>query len=187
MTETTKKKRKIKATPILPRIVILCFLFMILLFMNVDSLSYLMNYKSYERAQATIAKTTTDDFLMVIPKVEIQYEYQGVTYTEEKYYVIPQRFSLPYEEGSSVGVYVNTTAPNYTLFRMNFFKNVWNWLLVALIVVCIINLTRRIKKRGTQKKEKKTDKRKRKHKRKSKRKTKGKEETDYEKIIQYMD
>lgn len=138
-----------KPPAILPRIVILLFLLMVLLFINLDSISYMLNYGSYEKVTAKVVKPTTDNFLLLIPMAEIQYSYKGVTYTEEKSFVLQPLFGLSKEPGEELTIYVNTYAPNYCLIKVNFFHNLVNWLLLALIAICIANMVQRIRKKQT--------------------------------------
>lgn len=146
MTETTKKRRRLKTPAILPRLVILFFLIMVVLFINMDSVSHMMNRHSYEEVTATVVKPATDDLLLVVPMVELQYQYQGEEYTGKKYFLVQPFFGLSRDAGTELTVYVNTYAPNYCLFKENFFRNIANWILLALIVVCIGNMVRRIQK-----------------------------------------
>lgn len=154
MTNKEKGLHIRKAPPILPRIVILLFLIMILLFVNIDSFSHLLNYNCYERATATVVKPETDVFLLLIPMVQIQYQYDGKEYTEDKFFVLQPLFGLSREPGQQLDIYVNTNAPNYCLFQVNFFRNIVNWILLALIGICIYNMVRRIQKKREVKHEK---------------------------------
>lgn len=145
MIKTTKKRRRLKSPAILPRIVILLFLIMVQLFINIDSFSHMLNRHSYEERTATVVERTTDDLLLLVPMVEIQYQYRGEEYREKKYFLLQPLFGLSGEEGTQLTVYVNTYAPNYCLFRVNFFRNILNWILLALLIVCIGNMVRRIR------------------------------------------
>lgn len=151
MTKKENKQRIRRAPAILPRIVILLFLIMILLFVNIDSFSHLLNFGSYEKATATVVKPETDEFLLLIPMVQIRYQYQGAEYTEDKFFVLEPLFGLSRESGQELPIYINTYAPNHCLFRMNFFHNIVNWILLALIVIGIFNMIRRIQKKREQK------------------------------------
>lgn len=145
MAKTTKKRRRLKSPAILPRMVILLFLIMVQLFINIDSFSHMLNRHSYEEITATVLEPTTDDLLLLIPMVEIQYQYQGEEYTEKKYFLLQPLFGLSREEGTQLTVYVNKYAPNYCLFKVNYFRNILNWILLALLLVCIGNMVRRIR------------------------------------------
>ena len=147
MTEKENKRRIRKVPPVLPRIVILLFLFMLLLFMNMDSFSHLLNYNSYEKATATVVKSETDDFLLLLPMVQLQYQYEGQEYTVEKYFIKQPLFGLSREPGQQLDIFINKQAPNYCLFQTNFFRNIVNWLLMVLIGICIYNIIKRIQKK----------------------------------------
>ena len=95
MAKKTNRQSIRKPPAILPRIVILLFLLMMLLFMNLDSVSHLLNYGSYEKVTAKVVR------------------------------------------------------PNHCLIKVNFFRNPVNWLLLALIALCITDMIRRIKKKQT--------------------------------------
>ncbi len=166
MTDTKQKKRKLKSPAVLPRIVILLFLLMLLLAINIDSVSYRLTSSSYEEVTATVVRKAKDDFLLLIPMVEITYTYEGTEYVEEKYFVIQPFFGLSREEGAHCQIYVNTYAPNYCLFKVHFFKNILNWILLILMVVCIYNLAWRIKRWRLERQDRKMDKEKRKKKQK---------------------
>lgn len=146
MNNGTTKRRKLKSPAILPRIVILAFLFMFMLFINIDSVSHLLNHGSYEKVTATVVKPTTDDFLLLIPRVELTYQYNGQQYTEKKFFIWEPFFGLSSEAGSKLDIYVNTYAPNYCLFKINFFRNIINWILLILIGAGIYNVIQKIRK-----------------------------------------
>lgn len=145
MSKQTNRKEIRKAPALLPRMVILLFLLMVLLFLNIDSVSHVLNSGSYETTTARVVKPATDDFLLLIPMVEIQYSYKGIEYTEEKYFVFQPLFGLSREPGDELTIYVNTYAPNYCLIKVNFFRNIVNWILLVLIAICITNMIRRIR------------------------------------------
>ena len=67
MQKKERKQRVRKTPPLLPRLVILFFLLMVLLFMNIDMCSRILNYGSYEKTTATIVAKKTDGFLLLIP------------------------------------------------------------------------------------------------------------------------
>lgn len=158
MSKQTNRQKIRKAPALLPRIVMLLFLLMVLLFLNLDSVSHRLNSGSYEETTAKVVKPATDDFLLLIPMVEIQYSYKGVDYTEEKYFVTQPLFGLSREPGEELTIYVNTYAPNYCLIKVNFFRNIVNWILLVLIAICIFNMLRRIEIIREQRKRRKEEK-----------------------------
>ena len=80
MQKKGRKQRARKTPPLLPRLVILFFLLMVLLFMNIDMCSRILNYGSYEKTTATIVAKKTDGFLLLIPMAELSYQYEGTEY-----------------------------------------------------------------------------------------------------------
>lgn len=146
MAENRTVQHKRKSPAILSRIVILLFLMMLLLFVNINSITHFFNRSSYEAVTATVIRPTTDDFLLLIPKVELSYQYKGQQYTDTKYFVLAPLFGLSSEEGEHLTIYVNTFAPNHSLFQVNFFRNILNWIFLLLMIACIINLVHRIRK-----------------------------------------
>lgn len=153
MTKNKTKRRKPKTPAILSRIVILLFLVMLMLFVNINSISHFLNRSSYETVTATVIQPTTDDFLLLIPRVELSYQYQGQQYTETNYFFFEPLFGLSSEEGTELSLYVNSYAPNHSLFKVNFFHNILNWILLLLEAACIVNLVRRIQTYRSKKKE----------------------------------
>ena len=87
MQKKERKQRARKTPPLLPRLVILFFLLMVLLFMNIDMCSHILNYGSYEKTTATIVAKKTDGFLLLIPMAELSYQYEGTEYKEDKFFV----------------------------------------------------------------------------------------------------
>ena len=84
MDKDNTKRRKPKPPAILSRIVMFLFLVMLMLFMNINALCYFLNRSSYETVTATVVQQTTDEFLLLIPKVEVTYQFHGQQYTEKK-------------------------------------------------------------------------------------------------------
>ena len=153
MSNENKKRRKIKSPAVLSRIVILLFLVMLMLFVNISSVTHFLNRTSYESVMATVTRKTTDDFLMLIPRVEITYQYQGKTYTEKKYFVLEPLYGLSAEKETQLPLYVNIHAPEHSLFEVNFFRNIVNWILLILAAACIYNLSFRIRRYRSEKRE----------------------------------
>lgn len=145
MRETKTKRHRIKTPAVLSRIVIFLFLLMIMLFVNINSITYLLNSDSYETVSATVVQSTTDKFLLLIPAVELNYHYSGEEYTERKLFILESLFGLSDETGTKLILHVNKTAPNHCLIDVSFFKNIVNWILLILEFVCIYNLIQRIK------------------------------------------
>lgn len=147
MQKKERKQRVRKTPPVLPRFVILFFLLMVLLFMNIDTCSRILNYGSYEKTTATIVTPKTDGFLLLIPMAELSYQYEGTEYKEDKFFVLPNLFGISNEAGQQITIYVNKTSPNYCLIQQPFYKNAINWILLLLLGVCIHNIVKLQKKK----------------------------------------
>lgn len=145
MSKDRTRLRKPKSPAVLSRIVIFLFLVMLMLFVNINAICYLFNRSSYETVTATVLERTTDEFLLLIPKVKISYEFGGQQYTEENYFVLEPLFGLSSEPGTELTLYVNTYAPAHSLFQLHFFRNILNWLLLIFEAACIYNLVRRVR------------------------------------------
>lgn len=146
-------------------IVMILFVLVLMFFFNFQSVCHCINRSSYDRVTATLTENTVDPLTMLVPMVKIKYEYQGISYEDQKYYVLQPLFGLPTEEGSELPIYVNKEAPGYSLFQMNFFRSFVNWILLLFAGVFLVFLIRRIrrginnrKRRRLQKKEKKQNK-----------------------------
>ena len=146
MQKKERKQRVRKTPPLLPRLVILFFLLMVLLFMNID-MCRILNYGSYEKTTATIVAKKTDGFLLLIPMAELSYQYEGTEYKEDKFFILPHLFGISNEAGQQITIYVNTTSPNYCLIQQPFYKNVVNWILLLLLGVWIHNIIKLNKKK----------------------------------------
>ncbi len=139
------KWNQIKSPAVLPGIVTLFFLLMLMFFINIHSISHLFNRESYDMVTATVNRPATDKFFLLFPKVELSYRYQGQTYTETSFFLLEPLFGLSAEQGTELALYVNRYAPNHSLIKVKFFHNIINWLLPVLIVICLIQLVRRIR------------------------------------------
>lgn len=144
MKKNKNKPHNFKLSDILSRIVILLFLSMLMLFININSVAFHLNRSVYESVPATITEETTDEFLLLIPKVKVSYTYQGQSYSEKKFFLLEPLFGLSSEKGTTLTLYVNTKAPNHSLFDVSFFFNILNWILLILEIACIYNLIRKI-------------------------------------------
>ncbi len=141
------KIKKVGINKILTPFAVLLLLLFIHMLLNYDGFCYLCNRSSYEKQTATVSKATTDKFLLVIPMVELQYSSGGQTYTEKKYFVIPPLYGMSDEPGAQLPVYVNSLAPGYSLFRMNFFLCPINIVILLLEATCVCMLIFRIRKK----------------------------------------
>lgn len=110
--------------------VMVLFLVLLHLLLNQDMLSPLLNPDTYKPAQATITKKTTDDFLLLLPKVEMTYTYDGNSYTTEEYFIVQPLFGLESKAGTKLDILVNANSPEFIFIKTNFWKNKINWLLL---------------------------------------------------------
>lgn len=146
-----KKQKQIKQKKgwlnrILSPIVVFLFLLLLLILMNFDTICRVSNKAVYEKTEAEVVQRTTDKILMLIPMVDIRYQYEGKEYEETKYFVLQPLFGLSAEKGNTLTIYVNKNAPNHSLFKVNFFTNIINILLLILEIVCVYNIQKRIRK-----------------------------------------
>lgn len=151
--EKMSKEKKNYISKILTFIVVILFLLLLQFVMNIDSITYFNNREYYEEIRVTVKNPSTDEFVMMIPKVDIQYMYNGQVYEESKYFVLQPLFGLEAKAGEVIPAYVNKNAPNYTLFKLNFFANWLNYMFLLFQVVCICRTITYIKRRGRDKKE----------------------------------
>lgn len=147
MTTKNDNRYVIKSPTMLPRIVTGALIFMLLLLINIDTCSYIMNHNSYEKTTATVTKTTTDTFLLFIPKVELTYEYNGAAYNESKFFILRPLWGFSSQESTKIPIYVNRYAPNHSLFQVNFCRNILNWFLLILMAVDIYDIVQRHRKK----------------------------------------
>lgn len=142
-----KKRKKIRVNKILRPISVWLLVLLLQIVLNFDSTCYLFNHSSYEQITAVVVKEKTDPYLLLIPMVELEYNYNGQTYSQDKFFVIQPSFGLSSEEGTELSVYVNTLAPGYVIFHTNFFRNLLNWLLMIISVCCILRIYRLIREK----------------------------------------
>ena len=126
--------------------------------MNLDIITYLSNMGSYDRIDVQVKTPSTDEFIMMIPKVDIEYTYNGETYEESKYFVLQPLFGMKDNVGEILPAYVNINAPKYTLFKVNFFANWLNYLLLLFDVVCVCRIITYIRRQEAVRKERKENK-----------------------------
>lgn len=146
--EENKKARKLKKVRInkvlRPVSVFLLILFLQLV-LNFDSTCYLFNHSSYQEVTARISEKKTDPYLMLIPMVSLTYDYNGQSYTTDKFFVLQPSFGISTQKDDAVTVYVNTKAPGYAIFKTNFFRNPWNWVLMVISVCCLWRIVQLIR------------------------------------------
>lgn len=140
-----KKEQRVTISKIMTPVVMTLFLVVVLFLVNFQSFCHLFNRSSYECVTATLVQNTSDPLTMMVPMVRIQYDYQGTTYEDKKYYVLAPLFGLTKEEGSELEIYVNKAAPGHSLLKENFFKNIVNWILLLFGGVFVSLLVRRIR------------------------------------------
>lgn len=140
-----KKEQRVTISKIMTPVVMTLFLVVVLFLVNFQSFCHLFNRNSYECVTATLVQNTSDPLTMMVPMVRIQYDYQGTTYEDKKYYVLASLFGLTKEEGSELEIYVNKAAPGHSLLKENFFKNIVNWILLLFGGVFVSLLVRRIR------------------------------------------
>lgn len=140
-----KKEQRVTISKIMTPIVMILFVMVVLFLVNFQSFCHFFNRSSYECVTATLVQNTSDPLTMLVPMVKIQYDYQGTTYEDKKYYVLAPLFGLTKEEGDEIEIYVNKAAPGHSIFKENFFYNIVNWLLLLFGGVFVSLLVRRIR------------------------------------------
>lgn len=152
-----KKLTKIRVNKILRPISVWLLVLLLQIIINFDSTCYLFNHSSYERITAVVTEAKTDPYLLLIPMVELEYEYNGQTYSVDKFFVVQPSFGLSREKGTEMSVYVNKLAPGYVIFDTNFFRNLLNWILIFVSVCCILRIYHLIREKIKNRKNKKRD------------------------------
>lgn len=133
----SRKQKKIRINKVLRPISVFLLILLLQLVLNFDSTCYLFNHSSYQETTATISEKKTDPYLLIIPMVSLTYDYNGQSYTTDKFFVLQPSFGISTQENETVTVYVNTKAPGYVVFKTNFFRNPWNWVLMMISVCCL--------------------------------------------------
>ena len=143
-----RRRRKIRVNKILRPISVLLLILLLQIILNFDTACYLFNRDSYTEAVAVVAEEKTDPFLLLIPMVELQYEYNGTGYSADKFFVLPPAFGLSGKQGDTVEIYINTLAPEYVIFHTPFYRNLINWILVIISLCCIYRIVRLIQEKA---------------------------------------
>jgi hypothetical protein len=142
-----KKRKKIRVNKILRPISVWLFILLLQIVLNFDSTCYLFNHSNYEQITAVVAEEKTDPYLLLIPMVKLEYNYNGQTYSQDKFFVLQPFFGLSSEKGTELPVYVNKLAPGYTIFKTGFFRNWINWLLMVISVCCLFRIGKLIREK----------------------------------------
>jgi len=151
--EKMSEEKKHYIAKILTFIVITLFIILLQVLMNLDSITFLCNMSSYDVIDVKVKSPSTDEFIMMIPKVDIEYTYNGESYEESKYFVLQPLFGMKANVGEILPAYVNINAPKYTLFKVNFFTNWLNYILLLFDVVCVCRIITYIKRQDAMRKE----------------------------------
>lgn len=153
-----KKVKKEKRMNVMTPLILTLFIITLLLFMNIQSVSYFLNTDSYRKVSAKVVRQTTDPFTMIIPMLDISYQYNGTEYEDTKLFVLQPFFGISSESGDEIEIYVNRKVPNYCLFVEPFYKNTINWFLVLFGVVFLEILIKRIVVRCKRRRQRKLEK-----------------------------
>lgn len=135
-----KKQKKVRVNKILRPVSVWLLILFLQLIVNFDSICYMFNHSSYEEITAVVAEEKTDPYLLLVPMVNLQYQYYGQSYNADKFFVLQPFFGLSSEPGTVLSVYVNKLAPEYVIFHTNFFRNIVNWILVIINICCILRI-----------------------------------------------
>lgn len=140
MFQSKKVKKRNLSTPFIMTLLILT----ILIFLNLQTLTYEFNTDKYYAVQTSSTKEKTDGFTMLVPMVEYTYNFHGHRYKDSKYFVIQPLFGLSNKTGTVLDIYVNKKVPDRTLLKEPFQANILNWILVFLGLFFIYIFIRRI-------------------------------------------
>ncbi|MCR5691233.1 MAG: hypothetical protein K6G62_03345 [Eubacterium sp.] len=141
------KRRGVGLNKILRPITVLLLLIFIHIVLNFEGLTYLTNQDSYVLVVANVKAMTTDDYLLLIPMQDLEYNFAGKSYNEKKFFVIQKTFGLSGEAGDMMDLYVNKNAPNYPIYKVNYFKNPINYLIMLFEIISAMVIFRRIRDR----------------------------------------
>lgn len=139
-----KIKRQFRINKILRPLSVWLLMLLLMLLVNFDSACYLFNHSEYKQSDAVITEVKTDPYLLLIPMVELQYTYNGCQYKTDKFFVVQSFFHLSKEAGTTMQIYINVHAPEYVIFKTNFFINYVNWILMFISICCLVRMYRRI-------------------------------------------
>lgn len=140
------RRKKVTISKVMTPVVMTLFVFLLLLLMNLHSLTHFFNREEYQSVKATVVEETKDSFAMVIPMVTVYYQYGETTYEDKKLFVLQPLFGLSSQKGDELTIYVNQKAPNHFIFKENFFANGVNWLLLVFEGVFISLFVRRCRR-----------------------------------------
>jgi len=141
------KRRGVGLNKILRPITVLLLLIFVHIVLNFEGLTYLSNQDSYVLVVAKVKEMTTDDYLLLIPMQDLEYNFAGKSYNEKKFFVIQRTFGLSGQAGDMMDMYVNKNAPNYPIYKINYFKNPINYLLMLFELISATVIFRRIRER----------------------------------------
>ncbi len=110
--------------------VMLLFLILVHLLLNHDMLSVVLNAGTYQPVQATVTKETSDEFLLLLPKVELTYIYEGNGYATDEYFILQPLFGLEAVPGTKLEILVNQYSPEFIIIKTNFWANKINWIVL---------------------------------------------------------
>lgn len=162
--EKLKKLKKIKSNRVLIPVIMLLILYLSYLIMNFNTVCYKLNRDYYKESTATIKELTTDKLAMIVPAVKLEYKYKGKTYISDKYFVIEYLFNINRKANNQVDIYINEKQPQYVLYKTPFYRNGFNFLIIFLGILSIMNLTYKLKTNKKYKEYRKKEKLRKKHK-----------------------
>ena len=142
--KSMRKQKIIKKKNLTTPFIMMLFVTAILIFLNIQTLTYALNTEKYYAVSTTTTREKSDGFTMIIPMVEYTYQYQGQTYKDSKYFVIQPLFGLSNKSGTVLDIYVNKKVPDRTLLREPFERNLVNWGLLILWIFFIYIFIQRI-------------------------------------------
>lgn len=140
-------RKKKKRGRILPFITLFLFCSGLLLLLNFEYFSRVINSEYYKEIEASVIEEGSDPLVGVIPRIKVSYMFGGTTYEYNK--VLYTKWLHMESIGKSVKLYINTKAPENSVLEFNFFTSITNIVLlfisISSLVVVFLNTRRRIK------------------------------------------
>lgn len=140
-------RKKKKRGRILPFITLFLFCSGLVLLLNFESFSRVINSEYYKEIEASVIEKGCDPLVGVIPRIKVSYMFGGTAYEYNK--VLYTKWLHSEGIGDSIKLYVNTKAPENSVLEFNFFTSITNIVLLSIMLasltVIVLNIRRRIK------------------------------------------
>lgn len=118
-----------KRKKLLPWFTLIVFTLSILLCVNFNKVSYLMNEDAYESVNCRVDKQNYDGLLAFFPRIEVAYTYKGTKINSEK--VVYSGIFFNDKVSDRLNIYVNKSSPKDFLIEQPYFDSWVNWILTV--------------------------------------------------------